>query len=254
MSLYVRAAGEPTAEAIVFLHGGGLSSAQWLLQFADLSDYHCLAPDLPEQGKSAEIGPFTLRDAASRVAELIQTQTSQGKAHIVGLSAGGAVALRVLRDTPEVVDHLLVSGTAGPLSPFLAHLNDLNEPVMRWLSPEQLTNLLMKSAHISQKYRDLIFEGMSTCKPAFIRHFDHELTKIKLPEHIEIPLLVMVGEKEPFLEKRFARQLVQTLEGAEGVIIPDVGHLWNLQDPELFSAIVRAWITDAPLPARLIKI
>src|ERR1700726_182768 len=68
VSLYVREAGPADPPAVLFLHGLELSSAMWQAQFERLADYyHCLAPDLPECGNSAAIGPFTLKDAASRV-------------------------------------------------------------------------------------------------------------------------------------------------------------------------------------------
>jgi len=54
MSLYVREAGPAGAPTIIFLHGGGLSSAMWQPQLERLHYYHCLAPDLPEQGKSED--------------------------------------------------------------------------------------------------------------------------------------------------------------------------------------------------------
>src|SRR5260221_12249244 len=59
----------------------------WQPQFERLADfYHCLAPDLPECGHSAAIGPFTLKDAAGRVASVIRERVPAGCAHVVGLS------------------------------------------------------------------------------------------------------------------------------------------------------------------------
>src|SRR2546421_8161215 len=111
-SLYVRQAGPADAPVIVFVHGQGGSGAMWQPQFERLPDYHCLAPDLPEHGNSANSGPFSLKDASRRVAELIRQSTPTGRAHVVGLSMGGAVAVRMLLDAPEVIDHVMVSGAA----------------------------------------------------------------------------------------------------------------------------------------------
>lgn len=80
----------------MFLHGLGLSGAMWQPQFQCLPDYYCLAPDLPEHGNSANIGPFSLKDASRRMADVIRQSTSTGCAHVVGLSMGGAVAMRML--------------------------------------------------------------------------------------------------------------------------------------------------------------
>lgn len=254
MDLYVREAGSRVAPTIVFLHGGPLSSAMWLPQFERLADYHCLAPDLPEQGKSADIGPFTLEDAARRVAELIRERVPGRRAHVVGLSAGAAVAVRLLRDAPEVVDHMLASGAPTRISPFLAKLNDLNEPVIRWLGPERLTNLVMQQFHIPQEYRALILEGIRESKPEFIRHYDYELTKIVLSGEARAPLLITIGQKETLPAKRAARELCRVIAGAQGRMVPHVGHVWSLEAPDLFAETVRAWITDSPLPSSLVAL
>jgi pimeloyl-ACP methyl ester carboxylesterase len=177
MSLSVREAGPTDAPTIVFLHGGGLSSAMWQPQLDRLYEYHCLAPDLPEQGNSANIGPFTFVDASRRVAELICEHVPNGRAHIVGLSIGGAIALRLLLDTPEVIDHVMVSGTATPINSGLAVLMRVNEPFMRDLPPDQQTHLMMRQFHIPPEYRDLILAGVRACKPEANAHFCKELTQ-----------------------------------------------------------------------------
>ncbi len=138
MSLYVREAGPWDAPAVLFLHSLGLSGAMWQPQFERLADdYHCLAPDLPECGNSAASGPFTLKDASRGVADVIRERIPGRSAHVVGLSIGGAVALQMLCDEPQVLDHLLVSGTATRLPPFFDRLNRLDEKSVRLLNRER---------------------------------------------------------------------------------------------------------------------
>lgn len=254
MPLYVREAGPADAPSIIFLHGGGLSSSMWQPQLERLHEYHCLAPDLPEQGNSANIGPFTLEDASRRVADVIRERVPGGRAHIVGLSIGGAVAVQLLRDAPGVIDHVMISGTATRINAGLAVLMRLNEPFMRFLSPDQQTNLTLRQFHIPAEYRDLVLEGVRTCKPEANTHFSKELTKIELPQKVQAPVLVVVGQKETIVAKHAAQQLMKEIEGARGVMVPGVGHAWNLEAPDLFTMTVRAWITDVPLPQELVTL
>jgi hypothetical protein len=51
--------------------------------------------------------------------------------------------------------------------------------------------------------------------------------------------------------KRAARSLSRTLP-AQAVMAPGVGHVWNLEAPDLFTETVRAWMTDQPLPQELV--
>ena len=59
MAFYVNEIGPASAPTLVFLHGGGGGGWMWQPQLEAFTDYHCLVPDLPEHGRSAEVKPFT---------------------------------------------------------------------------------------------------------------------------------------------------------------------------------------------------
>jgi pimeloyl-ACP methyl ester carboxylesterase len=250
--LYVHESGSPAAPAIVFLHGAGLSGRAWQPQFERLPDYYCLAPDLPEQGRSVHEGPFTLDGAARAVAGIIRERIPGGKAHVVGLSLGGAVALTMLGLVPELLDHVMVTGTAAGLGRGLGTLTAFSGSLYRFMSAERLIDMSAKSFAIPDKYRAMFREDMLlTSNAAFTRHIAQALMTMQLPSATKAPLLVMVGARETITAKQAARKLVRTLPGARGVLVPGVGHVWNLQAPNLFTATIRAWITDRSLPSVL---
>lgn len=254
MALYLREAGPANAPCLVFLHGLWVSSAMWQPQIERLShDYHCLAPDLPEHGKSTDIGLLTLENTSRVVANLIREQTPHGRAHIVGLSLGGLAALGLLRDVPEVIDHLLVSGcgTATRLGPMIAALSKLGKPLLHLLKPAPLLSLALRQSEIPQPYLGVLQEDVRHLKPEAIIHFADEFVKMKVPQRVNAPILVTVGQKEDFLMKRAARSLSRTLP-AQAVMAPGVGHIWNLEAPDLFTETVRAWMTDQSLPQELV--
>ena len=81
----------------------------WRPQVEALQDtYHCLIPDLPEHGLSAAVQPFTIADAARRVAELIRERGHGGCAHVIGLSEGAQITVQLLGNA-RFVDHAIVS-------------------------------------------------------------------------------------------------------------------------------------------------
>jgi pimeloyl-ACP methyl ester carboxylesterase len=253
VSLYVREAGPCSAPAVLFLHGLGLSGAMWQPQFERLADdFHCLAPDLPECGKSAAGGSFTLKDASRSVADLIRERIPRRSAHVVGISIGGAVALQMLCDEPRVLDHLLVSGAAIRLPPFLESLNRLDEKSVRLLNRERLAESLIRQYHVPQAYRSLLLADLRRAEPEALRHVSRVLTKVKLPTESQVPTLIAVGQEEPFVTKHDAYEMSRVLPGATCVLVPGVGHLWNLEALDLFTQTVRAWIQDEPLPLKLV--
>ena len=80
-------------------------------QVKEFSDYHCIVPDLPEHGKSIDLRPFTINKSSEMIAEIIRNHTSNGKAHLVGMSIGAQIIIQLLSKTPELVDHAIIGGT-----------------------------------------------------------------------------------------------------------------------------------------------
>jgi pimeloyl-ACP methyl ester carboxylesterase len=225
----------------------------WQPQLAALADYHCLVPDLPEHGRSREAGPFSLDGAALEVAALIRMCAAGSRAHVVGLSLGGAVALTLLRLAPDAVASLLVTGVAAPLPPLvrgLAHRGAgaaelaprsvlsaaATLPIRLALGPYQVP-AASRAALSSDLHR--------TFTPTLVRHLVEAMADQELPAAATAPTLVLAGARAA------ARRVLASVRGARGAVVPGAGHLWNLQEPALFVAVLRAWVSGAALPASL---
>lgn len=250
--LHVEEFGRGSGPSIVFLHGGGLSGRMWRPQIERLPHVHCVVPDLPEQGRSAHIAPFLLDDAARRVEELIEERCEGGRAHLVGLSLGGAVALTVLRRRPELLHRVVVSGAASGMGRVLGALSKWSAALYRWLDTDTVVKLSVKQFRIPESYIHMLREDMAVgATESFSRHVADALMSLQLPTETSVPLLVAVGERETWFAKQSARKIVATVPGAQGVVAPAAGHVWNLEKPQLFADMVRAWCEEKPLPTEL---
>ena len=58
---------------------------------------------------------------------------------------------------------------------------------------------------------------------------------------ITVPALVIVGADDVLTPKSDAERIVKGIEGAELVVIPDAGHLSNLEQPDRFTAAVESF-------------
>jgi pimeloyl-ACP methyl ester carboxylesterase len=240
MTLYVEEFYTDQTQTIVLLHGGGLSSKQWQPQVERLVDFHLLIPDLPEQGKTA--GPFDLPDAGHQVADLIRQHGHDGKAHLVGLSLGGAVVLELLRTAPDSVQTAIVTGTSGKVSRMLGMVMLASAPLGRLFSAKWMTNAGIRQFGIEQ-YRDLVYDDLlRAVDPGFNQRIARALMALELPTQNRAPLLVLVGEKETSPAKQAARQILAAVPNTKGATVPKVGHVWNLQAPDLFCDVVRMWV------------
>ncbi len=249
--LYTFEAGQPGQTTIVFLHGGGLSSKSWQPVIERLPEFYCLAPDLPEQGRSLDIS-YSINGSAQEVEKIIRQKAPGQKVNLVGLSLGGPVVFTLLRCAPELVDHAMVSGCSGKVSRFMSGLGKSMLWMYKLYKPDYLIRETIRQQGIPEQYSDLVREDLRAgISPNFMRHFMTDLATWQLPEKITSPLLVMVGEKEMKAAFTFAKGYLRTFPEARGAVAPQATHAWCLQNPELFAQTVRAWVANQPLPAVL---
>ena len=265
--LFFKAAGPEGAASIVFLHGGGVAGWMWRNQVEALKgEYHCLVPDLPEQGENAKTDtqPFTTAGAAERVEAFIRSQAHGGKAHVVGLSEGAQVTVALLSRTPEVVDHAMISSAMlRPMWMMKMYTPGLVAWSYRWFVVPFKTNdwwirLNMHSHGISDDYYDDFKHSFQTITENGLVHLMVAGLNYRLPPGLEKahqPVLVAVGNKEYKEMQESGRDLLKTLPNARGVIV-SLGpratlvreHSWAMTAPDLFTATLKAWIEDRPLP------
>lgn len=268
MSLFIQEYGSPTAPTIVFLHGGGGAGWMWQPQVEALADYHCLVPDLPEQGQSVNVKPFTIQGSAERIAELIRTRTHGGKAHVVGLSEGAQITVALLASAPELVDHAVVSSAlvrpipgASLMTPELIALS-YRWSVTPFKNIEWWVRLNMKyAAGVPEKYYPQFSKTFRELTESGFTNVMVENQRFRLPQGLErlnVPTLIVVGKHEYAAMRQSACDLANAVPSAQAFEVAHTRkmslaeeHNWNLSAPELFTQTVHAWITDKPLPSAL---
>lgn len=219
--------GAPTGKepTIVFIHGAGISSWMWRQQLAALVGFKGLAVDLPGHGGSP-VPWVSVPDAAAAVARTIRHQVPGGKAHVVGLSLGGVVALQLLAQDPDTVDRMLVSGTLATGitgARALAGLTALTLPVGRFGPLVRLTAKMM-----AVPLHQMILDVTTFRPPPVLAQRRHQV-------------LVVAGSKEHRKIRESVARLVALMPNARGGLIPEGVHTWNWQLPDRFNALVAAW-------------
>ncbi len=239
----------------MFIHGAGISSWMWRQQLAALVGFKGLAVELPGHGASP-VPWVSVPDAADAVARIIRQQVPGGKAHVVGLSLGGVVALQLLAQDPDTVDRMLVSGTlatgiAGARA--LAGLTALTLPVGKFGPLVRLTAKMMAvpSADYPSLQVDvarleagplqqMILDVMTFRPPAVLAERRH-------------PVLVVAGSKEHRKIRESVGRLVALMPNARGGLIPGGVHTWNWQMPDRFNALLAAWCRDGQISGFVTK-
>jgi pimeloyl-ACP methyl ester carboxylesterase len=254
MALYVEETGAPGAPSIVFLHGIGASGWMWRRQTAALADYHCLNVDLPGHGQSNHVAWESLADASEQIAVLIQARATHGQAHIVGLSLGGYIALALLPHHADVVDHVVISGVTAAPMPNRALLGPQLGVMSFLLRRRWFVEMQARAMHIPPDMQSAFVDNLLAMSMSTYRRIYAEGAEFHVPaalSQIDTPTLVAAGGRESDIILQAVDAIPKLMPHARGCLAPGLDHGWNVEDPALFSAMLRAWFTDRPLPAGL---
>jgi pimeloyl-ACP methyl ester carboxylesterase len=71
---------------------------------------------------------------------------------------------------------------------------------------------------------------------------------------VTVPTLLLVGEKELKIMKESVRDLLAVMPSAQGYVVTGAIHNWSMQLPDLFTQMVRVWITNQSLPTQLLPL
>jgi pimeloyl-ACP methyl ester carboxylesterase len=257
--LFYRSAGR--GQAIVFVGlGGGVDSRLWQRQFDGLkAGYRVVAYDARGFGKSdAPTRPY------SHSADLIHVLRSigVGRACLVGLSAGGGVAIDAVLRAPELFDCLVVAGTvlgghrysdafarreAANAAP--AARGDFAAVADNWISdPYQMPTA---DAAARRRYRGLRLD------PANLRALRSAQPNLSTPleppatarlSEIHARMLILIGERDFPDMLTISRMLERGVRGARRVVLLRAGHLLPVECPESVTHEIEKFLRRRPDP------
>ncbi len=175
------------AEVLVLLHGTGPGASAWgnfqINMAALAARYRVLAIDMPHFGKSDK--PLTgYMDAhwyASVVADTLDALGIE-QVHMLGNSVGGSVALELALARPEMIDRLILMGTAGSLPMFSPMPTEGAKNLMAFYQGDGPTRAKMETF-----LRSLIFD-QSRITPEFIEERFVAATVPELLVHREMDM------------------------------------------------------------------
>jgi len=256
-SLAIREAGEADLPTVVLLHGVGNNGSMWTDLMAGLPDYHCLAPDLPGHGRSRAIAWTSRAEAARLISELIEERAARGRAHVVGLSLGGSVALELLATRPDLLDRVIVDGCGALHSPLAGPMKigvSVISPFLRFAPVARLIGRgfgVTPGEGLDAFVAQMHAVDARSFRRAFADANDMTLTPPLLAA--PCPTLLVAGERELSHVRASNRLLSQRMPHAEARMMPGASHGWGpAQFPDVHLRMVAAWIGGRLLPAELV--
>jgi len=242
---------QPNETALLFLHGFPLSPDMWAPQreaFEALG-YRTIIPDLRLTDT-----PATMEAMADAAAAALDA-AGAAKAVVVGLSMGGYVAFALLSRHPERVAALALVDTKAEADTEegKAGRRKLAENVLAEGARVAVDAMLGKlvSPKTMERRPDAAREAeriMLTAKPAAIAAaalgMAERPDRTPMLADIRVPTLVVVGEDDVITPPELARRMASAIPLAELRIVPEAGHLPNLERPEAFNETLSAWLSN----------
>ncbi|MEX1294717.1 MAG: alpha/beta fold hydrolase [Candidatus Limnocylindrales bacterium] len=241
--VHVEESGVPGSPAIVFIHGAGQSSRVWRQHMERLSDFHCLAPDLPGFGRSNHLGSATKERVADLLARLIEERVPAKRASVVGISSGGLHIHALLDRHPERVERAVIDGSPPFGTP------RIGRAVMRLsmlaMAPFIRTRPFMAFFRDTHAPEDLRVASRLEFGRVVGECFG-QFAALDAPS----PALLIAGENERIVRSMNAA-LAEVLPRAQAWYVPGLGHCWQKADPDLHIRTVEAWVGGQELPSEL---
>lgn len=254
-------AGEP----VILLHSSASSGAQWRALAQGLSNrYRVLAPDLYGYGGTGMTGAMGKRGGAlfslAHEAEIVRAllERAGGRAHLVGHSYGGAVALHVaLRHGASVLSlaliepvafHLLRENEAIDAAAFAEiaavaarvnrawidgdHAGGMARFVDYWSGPGAWATIAVaKRAALAARLEKVALD--------FQAAFD-EPTRVQDYWPLFMPTLLLQGSASPLPTRRICGQLARVIPDSRLEVIEGAGHMLPLTHGERVNALLAA--------------
>lgn len=239
---------------IVFLHGWPLDSREFASQLDGLADaFRVIAWDAPGAGGSTDPADgASLDDWADWLAAFLDA-LGLDAAHIAGLSWGGGLALAFAHRHPSRVRSLsLLSAYAGwsgslPADEVKRRLeltmaNTKRSPE-EWV-PAMLDTLLPPGAadHLARDLADMLSDFHPAATRVALTAFANADLRPALPSII-VPTLMVYGALDVRSPAKVWEPVFDALPNATLVVIPDVGHMVDMQAPDRCNAEIRSFIT-----------
>ncbi len=260
LSVTEAGAGEP----VLMLHGLGATKVSFLPTVVALAgDFRAIAVDLPGFGDSVKpiAAAYDPAFFARSIVALLDALELE-RAHVIGNSMGGRVAIEVGLSAPERVDRL------GLLAPSLAWLRDRPwAPLLRLLAP-QLGLIQPAPRAVVEAIVRRVVPGSSTQWTAagideFLRSYLTARGRAafyasarniyleephgpdgfwtRLPE-LEPPGLFVWGRQDPIVPIGFSEHVRRALPGAEHLVL-NCGHVPQLEQPKQTHAALLKFLS-----------
>jgi pimeloyl-ACP methyl ester carboxylesterase len=248
LDLYIETYGEPSNETCLFISGAGANSSFWSEHLCDSlveNGFFVIKYDHRDFGYSSKIdwdnNPYDFIQLVKDALTILDSLNID-KAHVIGHSMGGFIVQLLGIHYPDRIISMtsISSCTHSPTVPmppektwelYLSNKpqgnfeTDLNGFLKVW---EYLNGTAKFDKELAVEYTKSLYERQNIDGALGATHVKAQKTLTDRTEElkkIKIPTLVMHGEEDYALDKYGGIQTAESIESAELILIPKMGHM-----------------------------
>src|SRR5262245_30001620 len=240
---------------VVLIHGGQMDRRMWDPQFELFGrSFRVVRYDVRNYGRSATAAvPYS--DVDDLLALLDELKIA--KAHLVGLSLGGRIAIDFTLEHPDRVASLMAvapglsgfqfEGGRWPAMLAAAQEKGGEAAAEIWLKDPYMVPA-MEHADLAPRLRQLAVEnGRAWLANPLLEKGIVRPAAGRLGE-IRVPTLIVVGDRDVPDMQKIADKLAAEVKGSRKVVIAGAGHISNMEKPEEFDRVVLEFLRAQPPP------
>jgi 3-oxoadipate enol-lactonase len=253
-SLHYRSGGPAAGDPLLLIHGFPLSSAMWQPQVeSPPPGWRVIAPDLRGFGNSPPAaGPVTMDSLADDLAALL-AQLGVSSAAVCGLSMGGYVAFALLRRHPSLVRALVLCDTKadgdteevrrGRLQSAARVEAEGTRSVVDAMLPKLLSPATVRrQAAIEADVRGILESASPAGVAAALKAMAARPDSTPMLRSINVPTQIIVGADDQITPAGGAQLMARGIPGARIEVIPEAGHLPNLENTAAFDRALAGFL------------
>jgi len=241
---------------VLLIHAFPVNADLWRPQLERVPEgWRFIAPDVRGFGPAAApASRFTVDDMAADVAGLMD-QLELDRAVIGGISMGGYATFALFRLYPERFDGMILADTkAEPDTPEAREgrrkmiqlvRNDGPAAVADAMLPKLLSpRTRAEQPALVSSVREMIESASAESLAATLEALMARPDSTSDLSRIHCPALIIVGVDDEVTPEPHARTMEKLIDRSRLVVLPEAGHLSNIEAPDAFSLALSDFLTS----------
>ncbi len=255
LRFHVQSIGEGTP--LVMIMGLGAPGEKWRHNYEILGKwFRCIVPDNRGAGQSdkPEVDAYSTDQMSDDIIGIMDALGIE-KAHVIGVSMGGAIAQQVALKCPDRVISLVLTSTFASVSSafekalnLICALKETTDPAVvkelnLWMTygqytqlhhPEKITASIAVDA--GYPYPMPLYAYKAQCQACLSHNTSDQL------QNITMPTLIASGAKDLFMNMEKTMELVNGIPHAEFYLSPEGGHVHQWEYADVYDSTVLGFL------------